>query len=206
MKAPHIAICIPSGDTWKTEMALALTAIVRGTPMEICVLNITGSQISFQRNELVKRALEAGSTHLFWLDSDIVAPPSILIEMLGHQKDIVGATYLRKIEPFSMLGEIGRGIGRLKPAALLPGGCMMVRAEVYEKLGWPWYFEQIVESTVTWKEGSMRSEDYSFCKKATDKGYEIWCDINMSQRISHLGGQSIRMQLKEGHPDRVSET
>jgi hypothetical protein len=200
---PKIAICIPSGRTWEAEMGLSLVSLVRETEAPIDVLWFMGSQISFQRNELVKRALDAEAEYLLWWDSDITTPPSALYELLGHHKDIVGATYLKKLPPFEMLGKIERADGRLKPATYLPGGCVLVKADVYRKIGWPYYFEEIVPAKLTWGQGVIASEDFSFCKKAIANGFEIWCDINLSQRVKHIGFQSVQMQLKEGHPDRV---
>lgn len=196
MTDPKVAICIPSGRTWEAEMAMSLVNVVRSTEVETSLQWMMGSQITFQRNELVRHSLKWSATHLFWLDSDMVVPPSVIGELLRHDKDVVGATYLRKVAPYGLIGQIGQAEGRLKPATLMPGGCMLVRAEVYNKLPWPWYYEEQIE-------GVLQSEDFGFCKKATANGYEIWCDINLSQRVAHVGSQSVIMQLREGHPDRV---
>ena len=203
MIAPKIAICVPSGRTWEAEMAMSVIGISRELEYDISIQWIMGSQITFQRNELVKRSLEWGATHLFWIDSDMKVPTSTVGELLLHDKDIVGATYLRKLPPYGMLGQVGRAVGRLKPATIMPGGCMLVKAGVYEKVKWPWYFEEIVEGKLTWQEGYIASEDYGFSKKAIAAGFEIWCDISLTQRIAHIGHQNVIMQLKEGHPDRV---
>lgn len=201
---PKVAILVPSGDTWKAEMAISLVALMREcSDMEMHLLWFMGSQITHSRNELVKMALKAEVDYALWWDSDIVMPASALYELLGHKKDIVGATYLRKKPPYKMLGKLKQAVGRLKPADLMPGGCMLVKMDVYRSLGWPWYFEEIVQGKLTWEEGIIQSEDYGFCKKALGKGYDIWCDINLSQRLLHIGGQEVRMTLPQGHADRV---
>lgn len=199
---PKVAICIPSGSHWHAEMALSMISIVRETPLDLLVFNLMGSQISLQRNELVRRSLDAGATHLYWQDSDMIVPGSVIMEFLDHHKDIVGATYLKRVMPFSMLGKIEQGVGRLKPAKRMPGGCMLVRVEVYEKMRWPWYYEQMIPGKLTWEIGVTQGEDYCFSEKAIANGFDLWCDIQMSQRITHIGTQNIVMQLKEGHPDR----
>ncbi len=202
---PRVAVGVPSGRTWEAEMAISLISLMGASnAIDTTLLWQFGSHISFQRNEIVRHAFEESSiTHLFWWDSDMVFPPSALIELLGHHKQIVGAVYCKKIAPFEMIGKLGHADGRLKPAEYLPGGCMLVSMDVYRKIGWPYYFEKIVQPSLTWKTGTLTSEDYSFCEKARANGFEIWCDINLSQRIKHIGQQSVQMQLKIGHPDRV---
>ncbi len=198
---PTIAICIPSGRTWEAEMALSLVSVVRETALDIAVLNLTGSQITTQRNELVRRALlEYDASHLFWWDSDMIFPPTVIYELLEHKKEIVGATYCKRVPPYAMLGKMERADGRLKPATRMPGGCMLVTADVYRRLKWPWYFETLLP-----EQEVLQSEDYSFCATVIGAGIPIWCDINLSQRIQHIGQQNITMQLKEGHPDRVEK-
>lgn len=195
---PQIAICIPSGRTWEAGMALALVSICAATEAALNVQWQSGSQISMQRNELVLAAKEKGATHLFWLDSDIVAPAETINELLSHGKDIVGATYCKKVPPYEMVGKLKRADGRLKPATYMPGGCMLVRMEVYEKLEWPWYFEVAHPA-----EKIITSEDYSFCNKAREAGFEIWCDLDLTQRLGHIGSQTVKFSLTTGHPDRI---
>jgi hypothetical protein len=199
-----IAICVPSGSYWNAEMALSLIDIARTTPFELAVLNLMGSQISLQRNELVKLALKTGATYLYWQDSDMTAPPTTIMELMCHNKDIVGATYIKRVPPHKMLGKLQHADGRLKPATMMPGGCMLVRASVYETMGWPWYFETVMEQTEENPCG-MRGEDYGFCHKAGEHGFKLWCDINLSQRLSHIGTRPYRMQPVDGHPDRVEQ-
>lgn len=196
---PKVAICIPSGRTWEAEMAMGLISMLGSTEADMTVKWQSGSQISMQRNELVDAALKWGASHLFWLDSDIIAPPHAINDLLAHDKDIVGATYCKKVAPYELVGKLTRADGRLKPARLMPGGCMLVRASVYENLDWPWYFE-----TPHPAERITTSEDYSFSVKAIEAGYELWCDLHLTQQISHLGSQAVQFSLPADHPDRIS--
>lgn len=195
---PKVAICIPSGRTWEAEMALSLISICGSTAAEITVQWQLGSQISMQRNELVGAAQKWGATHVFWMDSDIVAPPTTIDELLAHDKAIVGATYCKKAPPYEMVGRLERADGRLKPAKYMPGGCMLVSMAVYEKLAWPWYFEVCHP-----EERLITSEDYSFSVKAREAGFDIWCDLDMTQRLGHIGSQAVRFSLPENHPDKI---
>jgi hypothetical protein len=67
---------------------------------------------------------------------------------------------------------------------------MMVNADVYRKLKWPWYFEtyNVVKGVQT-----IGSEDYQFCGKALKAGYRIWCDMDLTYEIGHLGSQVVQM-------------
>lgn len=178
---------------------MSIACIVAETNADVSLQCLQGSQISKQRNELVEMSLAWGATHLYWQDSDIVAPASTANELLAHNKDIVGAAYMRKRPPYIMLGTLSRADGRLKPATRMPGGCMLVKADVYRKIGWPWYFERILDVETR----RMQGEDYSFCEKAIEGGFDIWCDIDLTQRLQHLGTQAAQIEFPHDHPDKI---
>jgi hypothetical protein len=193
-----VAICIPSGRTWEAEMGLSIAGIVRSTmDLDVTLLWQMGSQITAQRNDLVKMALAEKVDYLYWQDSDIVAPYTTLHELLAHDKSIVGATYCKKVPPHELVGRLKRTSGRLKVAEYMPGGCMLVKAAVYKHLPWPWYFETPEEA-----EQITTSEDFGFCNKARSRGgYVVYCDIDLSQRLLHLGTQHVQMKLPNGGLD-----
>lgn len=149
-RKPRVALCVPSGRTWEGSSANAIVALSYYSAqagIEMIALNVQASAISHGRNSSVKIALDAGADFLMWIDSDMVMPPDSLVRLMAHGKDIVGATYNKRTIPHTTLGLFAGPrpermmTDGLHEALLLPGGMMLVKADVYRKLGFPHYFE-----------------------------------------------------------------
>lgn len=250
-----IAICVPSKDEWKADTAYSIACLAMYSlgrvPASIAMFNFKGSIISKSRNETVKHCLAKGYDYLLWIDSDMVVPPAALQGLFARGKDIVGATYTRRLPPFETLGraeapDFDPAKGGLAKFLFLPGGMMLVKASVYRTLGYPWYFE-----TYDWRGGTevdkflnmlddstdapmpeslrakltaskdlrewlnrsrearnnligdMISEDNNFCRRARAAGFEIWCDVDLSFNIAHIGEQYCmltRPLVEPGNP------
>jgi hypothetical protein len=190
----RIAMCVPSHGSWHADMAVSYADIARTTKHEVLMLSQIGSQITHQRNELVKRALELNADYMFWMDSDISAPATALDELMSAHRAIVGCIYCSKIPPHPMVGTLVEGKGRMREALMLGGGMMLVNTNVYRNLKWPWYFEvpHVAKEII-------QSEDVSFCFKAREYGYHVWCDIDLSQRIAHIGQHAFIAKFPEGY-------
>lgn len=241
-----VALCVPSGQHWHATMATDLNGVILRSAqagIQVALINIQCSMISQSRNVTVENAIQAGCTHLMWIDSDMRIPPDTLIRLLRADKDIVGATYNKRVPPFESLGLFagdppaeGEILKGLHEALLLPGGVLLVRAEVYLKTKWPSYFEtyrwpgkdglesfknllkDYVKETppddvldclddtpfADWINRNYRleeqntanpfllfSEDYNFCRKARKAGYKIYCDVDLSYEVRHIGVQEV---------------
>jgi len=59
------------------------------------------SAIHVNRNEILARLIESGYpfTHVFWWDSDMIAPEDTLVRLLNHKVDIVAALCTTRSEP-----------------------------------------------------------------------------------------------------------
>jgi GT2 family glycosyltransferase len=143
-----VAICVPGemwrGTTGNSVMAMAAYSAMHG--IDVSCLNMQSSSVTHARNGTVELALKAGMDALMWLDADMRIPPDALLRLLRHNKDIVGATYNKRVPPYQTLGRLkgpkpeSLGAG-LYEALMLPGGIMLVRADVYRRIGFPWYAE-----------------------------------------------------------------
>jgi hypothetical protein len=148
----RIMICIPSGRTWEARTATAVAGLVGFSVQQglsIGIINLEGSMITKQRNDLVESARKHGADYILFIDSDLTFPPDTLVRLLAHKKDVVGATYNKRVPPYETLGRL-KGPppsdeelrkGGLRQAELLPGGMVLVKMSVYDKLTWPWYHE-----------------------------------------------------------------
>lgn len=205
-----IAICIPSGDMVHADFAMSLAALCymagphgsgddaqEAIPIALC--NTKGSLVVNNRNRLVAEAQQLGVDYLLFVDSDIVLPPWALRRLLSHDKDIVGAIYRQREAPFRMLGKSVEGqmmdehmAGRvLNPAELmevgaLPGGCLLVKASVFDKLVKP-YFQTPAHAADGDKPEWIEGEDYFFGRMAREAGFQLWLDWTLSLSLNHIG-------------------
>lgn len=153
---PRVIICCPSGDEVFADTSIFLTAmhsyaLTQG--ISSLVIFQKRTVVSFARNDLVKRAIELGATHILFVDSDMVGPFDLIPRFLAHDKDIVCATYNRRVPPYSILGRLegeGRNIrGGLHKAEFMPAGLMMIKTDVFKRLSYPWFFETYTWSAAT---------------------------------------------------------
>lgn len=148
-RKPRVALCVPSGRSWEAAMGCSITALAAYSAMagiDIAVVNVQSSMITHGRNQTVEIALAQQCDWLLWFDSDQKVPPDALVRLLRHDKEIVGATYNKRVPPYETLGKLAGPRpenldGGLHEALLLPGGMLLVKADVYRRLGYPWYAE-----------------------------------------------------------------
>ena len=55
--------------------------------------------------------------------------------------------------------------------------CTLIKREVLENMPQPWFFP------------TNNGEDLSFCKRATDAGYKIYCDTELI--CGHVGSYTV---------------
>jgi glycosyltransferase involved in cell wall biosynthesis len=188
---PRVAICFPSADMVHADFAMALAGLCNSTPpLDTPLVNVKSSIVAIARNDGVKRAREMAADFVLFLDSDMTFPRTTLHRLLAHRKDIVGATYTRRVPPFSILGAAleseptcdAEGLTEMRH---LPTGCLLIRMAVFEALSEP-YFRYLHDES----NGAILGEDYVFCDRARHAGFRLWCDTRLSQEIGHIG-QSI---------------
>lgn len=148
-RRPKVAIACPSGRTWEATTGCSIAAMGIHTMqhgIEIALLNVQTSQISQGRNSTVEIAMKENCDYIMFVDSDMKFPPDTLIRLMRHDKDICGCVYNKRVPPFETLGKlIGPKPevmdGSLHEAALLPGGMILVKMDVFRRIGYPYYAE-----------------------------------------------------------------
>jgi len=147
-----VALALPSGRTWEARTATCVAGLSAYSALQgiqIGIINLEGSMITKQRNDLVEHAKKIESDFIFMIDTDMVIPPDSLCRLLAHGKDVVGATYNKRVPPYETLGKL-KGpqptddelrAGGLREAELLPGGVLLIRMSVFDKIQWPYFFE-----------------------------------------------------------------
>lgn len=144
-------------------------------------------------NVLARWALEEGCEWLWTMDDDHVFEPDMLLQMLGHDKDLVGPLVLQRSPPFQPIaytdfsddGEFDRK--RIRLSDHPEGGMvrihssgrvgMLIRRHVLEGLADPWF-----EGGKLTPE--LPTEDIYFTDKAREAGFEVWVDLDAP--LGHL--------------------
>ena len=131
------------------------------------------------KNTGINLALKGDFTHLFILDADVAPPDDALERLLSHNKDFVaGIIPVFKEQNGKTIINwdivIKNGPQTLPETLFLAGDAggstLLVKREVFEAIGWPWF-----KTTMT-PEGMKERNDSHFSRKATEAGYELWID------------------------------
>ena len=146
----------------------------------------TGSITSVARNRIVEQARSKGCTHIMWFDQDMTFPKDTITKMINSDKDIICGLYFQRDKPHIPAGMISineREYSRITKEQIKSNetievdaagtGCMLVKMEVFEKMGYPWFDYEVYEG-YTWY-----TEDVVFCRKAKKLGYKIWYDTSI---------------------------
>lgn len=140
------------------------------------------------RNTLVQLHLRDNpdTTHLLFIDSDVVPPPGLLERFLGLNADIVTALTPIFFNKHVVWNVAAPGSNKWWPLCMrLPeepfetekcgGGAMLIKREVFESIGWP-YFHTEYQPADQHNKIIKTGEDVWFCQKAREKGYKIIAD------------------------------
>lgn len=121
-----------------------------------------------------------------FLDSDMVFPPSTIKTLLSHDKDIVAATYCQREGPSYPMGctvdDKPLPLTGLVEAGRLPTGCMLIKMNVFEKMQKPYFRWAFRDNN-----SRIIGEDVEFCDRAREMGFSIWCDMDLSKNVGHIG-------------------
>lgn len=180
-----ITVGIPSYDHIKTETVISLLQLQATTDLQLRFFLNQSLYIDYNRNQLVDVALQNGSSHLMFIDSDISFPPDGVARLLAHDKDIVGGYYntRRGNNPIRVKGPEGLIAPDPMPTSMfqcivLPTGFMLIKLECLKRLSRPYF------AVITHEKGTI-GEDVFFCRQAAEAGIEVWVDPTI--HLGHIG-------------------
>lgn len=193
-KRPLVAIGVPAGDRVHTEFAQCLWGQGRGAKNHRQgIVFGSSSIITNARNQCVDGAHGLGANYIMCWDSDMMAPYTTIDRLLGHDKDVVGCTYVRRGPPFDILGKVKHDHDKDKKTglieyALIPTGILLIKMSVFLKMTEPFFrLDYTAASRPGFTgEGRTRGEDFYFSKVMTELGYRMWIDLDLSAEISHI--------------------
>jgi hypothetical protein len=185
----------------------AVEAPKHGVNIQIC--NISGcSVVSRVRNLIAKDFLDSDCTDLMFIDSDINFEAEDIFRLMAWNSDpkkgIVagipvarkkGKVYISTLDTDEENNIFMNYMGLVK-AKRVATAFMMIRREVFEKLKnahpeWVYHDEKKVGDEViaffdfALKDGEYIGEDFLFCDRARELGYEVWIDPTI--KLGHMG-------------------
>lgn len=183
-----VAVVVPSGDTMHSRFVVCLTSLFQYSErmgLDLVIINPRSSLIGTGRQMGVNEALRRNVDYILFLDSDMVFPHTTLTRLLSLEKDVVGATYVKRTLPTSLVHaelegapRIGEGV---REVSRLPAGCLLLKASVFAGMEAP-FFRCSYPG-----DGTEAGEDYYFCDTAREAGHKVWMDSHLSKQIGHLG-------------------
>ena len=187
-----------------------LIDVVRLEPMGFrVVLAMIPRMLIAQARELtVEKALELNCDYIFFIDDDMIIPRGTFQRLYSHKKDIISAlafermgdhnpniyalstfdkTLHQDIQQLSFRWKNVcaykdmRGSDGLIKIDVVGFGCVLINTKIFKgenKLDPPYFMSQF-----------QVGEDFFFCWKAKQKGFDIWCDTNCL--LGHIGENLI---------------
>jgi FkbM family methyltransferase len=136
--------------------------------------------------------------YLLAIDHDVVFPSDTLKKMLAHDKPLVSGVYRQRLEPpmielYDMNMQrmsISQLTGSLQTIGGCGFGCVLVKKEVFAAIQYPWFvYHQSLNHNNTF------SEDLDFCRKARDKGFDLYADTSIL--CKHIGQRVFEVEIDE---------
>ena len=169
----------------------------------LCSIYIANNQ------NALARMFMASDFDWFWLlNDDQIYPPDTLLRLLAHQKDIVVPLCIEKNGPhppliyehsspglkaYRFLKRHERG---LIPVGAAGGGGMLIHRRVFEAIPDPWWTVTTGQTEAgAWEQSS---EDFDFCDRVADAGFQLFCDLETSViHLAHYGLRAMRDESGE---------
>jgi hypothetical protein len=192
MDKPKVALCIPSGDTWKALMALHTMSLgaYSASFATLMPINIRTQDTAEARNQMTAAGLAEGADWFLWIDADMAFPPDSLARLLAHDVDIVGADYRRRATPFPRIGkpvDPAAPYNGLVEVTMLGLGLMLIRAEVLRRMGRPSFVRAwLLDHATPNNPSGFSTEDGYLCGHARHLGYKVWADLDLSNDVGHI--------------------
>lgn len=203
-------VAVPCMDQVQTEFCSSLVNMKAVGEVQFAFM--TCSLVYKSRTDLAELAVKQGCDYVLWLDSDILFPPSLMVDLWDDMKgrDIVTGVYHMRRPPFKPViwKTLRQGLTKeenefeeytdyptddLFQVEGCGFGVIMMRTEVLKSV--------IDRYGDTFAPLPGYGEDLSFCIRARGCGYDIWCDPRI--QVGHkaatiITGESFEAYRKAG--------
>lgn len=212
-----ILIAIPCMDQVPAPFAQSLAMIQKTDDNVACAFQM-GSLIYTSRNNLSLQAIKGEFDYMLWLDSDMVFQQDLLIRMKQTMDekglDFLTGLYFRRVPPFTPVlfnkldidengactwtdwKDVPEGLFKVGGCGF---GCVLIKTDVL--------FDVQAKFGELFNPIANMGEDLSFCWRARQCGYDIWCDPSLV--CGHVGYTVINDKFYESyrsvHPEMEVE-
>ncbi len=175
------------------------------------------SLVSRARNTLTARFLASDSTHLLFIDSDLIWGGEQVERLVKHNRDVVAGLYCKKSEGVAQLvmnkhahqEQIVIDSDGVADVAYVGTGFMLIKRDVLVQMQQANPANSFLadESNIpehdfwqvgvyAYKDGTKRylSEDWYFCQKCLDLGYKIYADTHVLAKHVGIGIYPLKTQ------------
>ena len=182
-----LTIAIPTSNSISPQTMLSVFKAVSSLEIPVRLDIITSCYVHDARNKMVDRAVNSGSTHLLFVDSDMSFPADAVQKLIDQKKEVIGGMYNRREEGNmpTILMDDGK---RLSIPDVVPKetfevfatgtGFMLIDLESLKKVDYPYFWFGFYRDR-------MLGEDAWFCMQAQKAGIKVWCDPTLG--IKHIG-------------------
>lgn len=184
----HVQFAVALAETYMLLASKGIESIMR--------IHSSGSLLVAERNRLLKSFLETDCTHMLCIDSDLGWPPQAVLAMLDHDLDFVGGCYPARGENIFLFRPVYKedkslviSEKKLIKMEYIPAGFLLIKRHVIEKMiadRPDLYFKpkdplQAKEDGhylfgIELMDGEFWGEDFVFCRRARESGFDIWAD------------------------------
>ncbi len=189
-----VVVAVPSSDASGRNVMTAKaigSTIIDARDLVVDFIVRRSCDIASNRTWLVNEALEAGGTHILFVDCDMLFPADTIRRLLAHKKEIVGVEYNARKFPLKGVQEplTERSDTEIYKAKFAGTGLMLINLSIFKD---PKFGIDDKGNTCQWfsfgrdSQGNLAlGEDAWFCFVARDAGYDTWIDPTL--KIYHLG-------------------
>ena len=145
------------------------------------------------RNLAIEEMYKRGCDEILYIDADQTFPADLYFRLANHKKPIVGVNCSRRIKPIKpvmtkdILGRDLEKIRKKHPLVKMEKigfAATLIQKEVFDAMP-NFVFHRIILSRTEWI-----GEDYIFCQEARKAGFAVYCDLELSQHIGHIGEET----------------
>jgi hypothetical protein len=171
------------------------------------------SMISKARSLLAEQFMESDCEYLLSIDADIEFPPNAVDRLIRDDKDIIAAPYAEKRYPSTWALAFNENrpefVTGVLPVFYVATGFTLVKRRVIEALREPElrfflapeekYYHHLYQPLVKELEPGKNiclSEDFAFCQRAREHGFEIHADFDIP--LKHWGYRDYQVAELDG--------
>jgi hypothetical protein len=182
-----VTIAIPNMGSIKAFTFSSILDVLAQTKIPVNVSYPIHTYVHVARRDCVLEARKAGSSHIWFVDSDMMWRDNPLEQLASHNKHIIGAHYNERTLPLVSTVKVKKGeryVGKFPDHPFqchaVATGCLLVDMQVFDAIETPWFFYEHNES------GEITTgEDMWFCEQAHKAGFSVWCDPTI--QVKHIG-------------------